>query len=379
METNKKMIFRHAQGGGPCSGKTTGMAYTVDHAKSLGFNVVIIPEAATMSFLSGIPRDEKTQEFILDLQIQNEEHFQKVAQHLHTSTNRPVLILIDRGLLDGMAYVDDKKSFEKLLRSRKLSVSEILETRYDSVTHLVTAANGARQFFTTENNQAREETPEEAVKIDNKLQNVWVGHEHYEIIANVFIDSSPKTFEQKMKENVKALFTAIGYPVPVERELKWIVKKDEAFEKILKNVHVHRCGIVQTYLVSGNPEVEERVRMKTYNDGSTFYYHTTKREIGGRLNQRIEKQSLIDEEAYRNFLIRLDRSKKTIMKDRASFIYEDQLFTLDNYVHKDVPYYKLELEGSQIDSHKLPDFLDIQEEVTDDPKYKDSFLAGQKK
>ena len=41
--------------------------------------------------------------------------------------------------------------------------------RYDMVLHLVTAADGAANYYTTENNQARYETVEEAVDIDGKL------------------------------------------------------------------------------------------------------------------------------------------------------------------------------------------------------------------
>jgi len=43
------------------------------------------------------------------------------------------------------------------------------DIRYDAVIHLVTAANGAPEFYTSENNVARYETVEMAVDVDNNL------------------------------------------------------------------------------------------------------------------------------------------------------------------------------------------------------------------
>ena len=41
-----------------------------------------------------------------------------------------------------------------------------------------------KRFYTDENNQARYETKEEAMKLDEKLVNAWVGHPHFNIIDN---------------------------------------------------------------------------------------------------------------------------------------------------------------------------------------------------
>ena len=58
------------------------------------------------------------------------------------------------------------------------------DIRYDAVIHLVTAANGAPEFYTSENNVARYETVEMAVDVDNNLQKSWTGHPHHIVIAN---------------------------------------------------------------------------------------------------------------------------------------------------------------------------------------------------
>ena len=50
--------------------------------------------------------------------------------------------------------------------------------RYNAVFHMVTAADGASAFYTLENNQARTETPEQAVDLDRRTQKCWLGHPH---------------------------------------------------------------------------------------------------------------------------------------------------------------------------------------------------------
>ena len=49
---------------------------------------------------------------------------------------------------------------------------------------MVTAADGAAEFYTDVNNEARYETAEMAVISDKKLINAWVGHPNFSIIDN---------------------------------------------------------------------------------------------------------------------------------------------------------------------------------------------------
>jgi len=49
---------------------------------------------------------------------------------------------------------------------------------------MVTSADGATEFYTTNNNEARYEGIAEAIELDKKLINAWVGHPHFSIIDN---------------------------------------------------------------------------------------------------------------------------------------------------------------------------------------------------
>lgn len=68
-------------------------------------------------------------------------------------------------------------------------------SNYDAIFHLVTAANGAIDYYTTLNNAVRTESAEEASVLDEKTLLVWRCHQHHRII-----DNSGKDFKQKMEK-----------------------------------------------------------------------------------------------------------------------------------------------------------------------------------
>ena len=72
---------------------------------------------------------------------------------------------------------------------------------------MVTAADGAVQFYTAENNEARYETVDEAKDLDKKLINAWTGHPQLSIVENL-----QGGFEFKIKRAIDAVFKVIGLP-----------------------------------------------------------------------------------------------------------------------------------------------------------------------
>ena len=84
---------------------------------------------------------------------------------------------------------------------------------------MVTAADGAPQFYTDLNNEARYETIDEAIALDKKLINSWVGHPQFNIIDN----KDSKGFEGKIDNTVAAVFKTIGLPTPQSHHKKFIL------------------------------------------------------------------------------------------------------------------------------------------------------------
>lgn len=72
------------------------------------------------------------------------------------------MILIDRGLLDGSAYVS-KDNWQALLDDMGVNNVILRDNRYDAILHMVTAADGAEKFYDSETNVARYEGLEEAI------------------------------------------------------------------------------------------------------------------------------------------------------------------------------------------------------------------------
>ncbi len=162
--------------GGPCAGKTTGMSWIQNAFTERGYKVLFISETATELISGGVRLDlfyEKcgSQKCQMKLQIEKEKVFEQAAG---TMDSGKILIVCDRGALDNKAYMTEA-DFALLLNDLKTNEIE-LRDGYDAVFHLVTAAKGAEQFYTTANNTARTETVEEAAALDDKLISAWTGH-----------------------------------------------------------------------------------------------------------------------------------------------------------------------------------------------------------
>jgi hypothetical protein len=72
---------------------------------------------------------------------------------------------------------------------------------------MVTSADGAEEFYTSQNNEARYETVPMAKELDKKLINAWVGHPHFSII-----DNKVSGFQKKVDRCVDTVCRYIGLP-----------------------------------------------------------------------------------------------------------------------------------------------------------------------
>lgn len=133
-----------------------------------GFRVFVASEAATILFLNGASFDDMNypklqqafQQFVIRTQITLEDCLYNYA----LNTNHDCVILCDRGLMDGSAYVD-KETWNNVLSEVNLDLVSARDTRYDAVFHLVTCADGAPEYYTLSNNEARSEDFENAIQV----------------------------------------------------------------------------------------------------------------------------------------------------------------------------------------------------------------------
>eukprot|EP00796_Vickermania_ingenoplastis_P002247 gene2247-1407_t len=111
---------------------------------------------------------ELLQRRVLQNMLVHEDTFMEFAQGF----NRPAVLLMDRGTLDGSAYCT-RSDWESILANTNYAEEELVEARYDAVLHFVTAADGAEKFYTLINNGTRHETREEAVEQDGMTRRAW--------------------------------------------------------------------------------------------------------------------------------------------------------------------------------------------------------------
>lgn len=350
--------------GGPSAGKSTGISTIEQNLTDRNYKVFVIEEVASLLIRSGyapwVVGNERFQKAILKMEVTQDKFYDDLVGVI----DKEIVVLHDRGYLDGNAYIDNE-TFVRLLSEFGLSRATAMDY-YGGVFHLVTAANGAREFYTLENNKARTETPEQAIEIDNKLLECWNGHQHLRVIGN------ETDFPKKIDRLKSEVFSLMGIPVPIEIEHKFLIEMPN-LEVLNENFKLNRINIIQTYLVN-NSEIEERVRQREV-DGTYTFYHTFKGKASENGLERTEREKRITVNEYLSLLHRADRSLAQISKSRYTFTYKNKYFELDVY-----PFWSdkaiLELEVSSKDeTFEIPKEIKVIEEVTHKPEYKNKALA----
>lgn len=350
--------------GGPCAGKTTGMSWIQNAFTRRGYTVLFVPETATELISGGVApwtcgSNAEFQQCLLSLQIEKEKIFEMAAT---TMNAEKVLIVCDRGTIDNKAYMNEE---EFAIAMNYIDSNEVeMRDSYDAIFHLVTAAKGAEEFYTTANNNARTETVEQAAMIDDKLISVWTGHPHLRIIDN------STGFEGKMKRLVAEIASFLGEPEPFEIERKYLIEYPD-LDKLKAMPNCRKVEIIQTYLKSDDGEV--RIRQRGEN-GNYIYYETSKKTISGM--KRVEIETRLTKDEYLQRLMDADPEKRPIRKDRYCLVEDNQYFEIDVYPFWDDKAI-MEIELSDDNANiAFPDYIKVIREVTDEIEYKNASLAN---
>lgn len=157
--------------GGPSAGKTT-VADTL--ARAYFDRLILVPEAASMLYRGGFPREE-----ILPAVICQQRaiyHVQKELEEIKTITAGQRSQICDRGTLDGLAYwpTSQEDFFKHIGSSMDQEVA-----RYAWVIHLDTASELSYQASTI-----RKETYKEAQEINKRIKDAWAQHPRRILIPN---------------------------------------------------------------------------------------------------------------------------------------------------------------------------------------------------
>ena len=352
-----KNITRIALTGGPCAGKTTALAQIIEHFSDLGYLVYALPETPTLFSNASINFATPDRQYfyniekaVMKYQLQMEDTFLELA---HTAP-QPVLIISDRGTMDISNYIE-RTMWQALLDELGLSEIKLRDARYDAVIHMVTAAQGAEEFYTLENNASRHETVEQARDLDARILKAWTGHPQLHIVENN-VD-----FQEKIRHVLHAIHETLGDDPATFTDIR---------RRFLVQVRGEIPFGVETDLYQAYIDMEDgssvRIRKRGLR-GNYVYFMTRKSPIE---SQSIITERQIGPDEYISYLNSIPSPDEVLVhKLRRNFVWAKQYFEVDDFIEPKRDYQVLEISCAPDQEVKFPPFIEVIKEVTGDPVY----------
>ena len=286
-------------------------------------------------------------------------------------TEQQTVILCDRGVMDGKAYTSNEL-WQALLDETQWNTIQLRDKIYEAVIHMVTAADGAEQFYTLANNEARYETVDEAKALDKKLINSYVGHPNIYIVDN----RNEEGFQGKIQRTVDAVCQTVGLPTQQSHHKKFILVAEPGnFDIDVPNsVKKEVFEIEEIFLIATKENTEALLKKIGKND-SYIYYHEVKTYVE---NQRIMKKRQLSARQYIEMLDQTAKGFVKVKKFRQCFTWESQYFVVETLLNVDQQFSLLRIESSKAQSQlQIPKFVKILKDVTRDDHYSSSSIAKQ--
>lgn len=357
------MVKKIVLTGGPSSGKTTVIGKIKEKYEAQGYKVIIVDETATYLILKGIkPFGDDAidmvdfQELVMKMQLAKEEVLTRACEMYPEDSK--ILMVFDRGALDNHAYVNDKEFMEVLGRlEKKTNIQNLLDS-YDIIINLV----GSKEFYTTDNNEARSEDSDKALQLGERTLRSWLGHPKLKIVL-------PK---EKMDDKIREVLNLINELLSekqVKRQDKYVVDLNGTdIKKILGKGKKYR--ITQDYLVS--PENIEK-RLRKVESQSDIAYYLSVFKTGSDGERAIVSEKQLSKKVYEELLSFKKEGTRTITKTRIYFADNNE-FSLDIF-DDDQETGILEVNVGQDEKVTFPSYVSIIENVTNNPAYYNKNMA----
>lgn len=378
--TQGKKLYKVCLTGGPCAGKTTALTRLMQKFSS-DFIVYCVPEVATMTFSSGVtiipseftPETHKTfTQGICQMQIDIEKYYETIA----SIQKKPVLMIVDRGVADNFAYCTPEVK-QKIYESTGWNTNYLINERYDLVLHLVTAAHGAEKFYGAGKdggNEARSETKEVAIMMDGLGRKQWMGHPNFHVI-----DNSKPGFEAKIDRVIKAVANLTGTPNQTFKK-KLLLKRGYSLEELEKHGKVMHFKDTITYLVNNDKNRLDWIVKREFKGNNFPTYFRIDRTLEEKSANRRETHRILNERSYFELRNAIDKETDSLVKDTFSF-----------YIEKNKEFCQFIIEDTEVkgkkrsimrvlkDEHEgdvfIPDFLEVEKDITEDKEYFTRTLA----
>ncbi|TYZ66416.1 hypothetical protein PybrP1_001312 [[Pythium] brassicae (nom. inval.)] len=358
-------IYKFVLTGGPCAGKTTSLDRLSTYFRDRGFRVYVVPEASTLlqtggAFFLDLKETDilNFQWQILKLQMSLEDSFYSLAQ----DSGKPCVILCDRGVMDGSAYMSPEQ-WEELKTQHDLDTVTLRDTRYIAIFHLVTAASGAEKFYSLDNNGIRIENIEQAREIDARTCRAWIGH------PKLFVFDNTTGFEGKMQRLVDTAANLCGVPTTLKASRKFLLAKAPESSDI--PFHHEDFEVEKVYLTPESAETSKDysfVRCRSQY-GIPAYGMTTVRYL--QTGDAVHLKRILSAREY-SYAVRHrnDPTREVIKQQRICFLYNNQSFQV--HVYKEPgsmagqAVLQVQASGDKSETISFPSFLAIEREILDE-------------
>lgn len=332
-----------------------------ERLRSRGFGVYVVPEAATLMMTGGASFSGMTKEQVLNFQtallrtqLALEDAFYAVA----SASAKTSFVLCDRGTCDGRAYMSSEL-WSTMLRANNWDMVAIRDARYDLVVHLVTAADGAEEYYQLENNQVRTETPSEARRVDHKTQKAWVGHPHLRIVDN------RTGFREKINRVDAIISELAGVHLSKRVVRKFLLEPLPSLHAAVDSMAgFEEFEVEQTFLKKLSEEkVQESVRKRGKHGVFTFVHKVR------TLNRETKRQ--ITNREYLSLLAHSDPERRTLRITRQCFLYSGNYFVFDNVLNVEptVLMLRCHCDEGYMGRLDIPSWLTVSREVTGESEF----------
>ena len=344
----------------------------------------MVPEAATIMMKSNCIIDHRlggmSDDFNVDFstnlmntQIALEDIIMDVARAEQEETGKPTIVICDRGIFDGKAY-NKEEVWDRVLAKQgwnRKSAQKAMDERYDAILHIVTAADGAEEFYGY-SNEARYESIEDAVARDKGLRKAYMRHHSYYMIDNQGIG-----FEEKINQAMNRVQSLVGLPTNINVFKKYLVDTEKTgldHSKIQwpEDVAVvERMKILETYLQSDERNMRF-VRAKDHEEGNVSHQYEKRFEMGG---ERIQELRQLKQKQYDKLINnQTDTSRRPLEWLRTCFNYKTTYFQLETITNlpENPTILRTASDSAELD---LPSFIPIVQEVTDQNEYSSHKLS----
>eukprot|EP00998_Keelungia_sp_KM082_P002418 NODE_1294_length_1391_cov_55.231013_g1283_i0.p1 GENE.NODE_1294_length_1391_cov_55.231013_g1283_i0~~NODE_1294_length_1391_cov_55.231013_g1283_i0.p1 ORF type:complete len:421 (+),score=70.15 NODE_1294_length_1391_cov_55.231013_g1283_i0:55-1317(+) len=366
VDRNDCTIFKICLTGGPCAGKSTALAELIRVFESQGVAVLCVPEAATLLINGGVTfvgaSADQCREYqiaLLRLQLQLEHSFVQAAI-ARAGAGGKALVVCDRGALDARAYCDNEQ-WRDICSAAGCTTEDLRDRQYDGIYHLVTAADGAEAFYTTANNSARSETPEQARALDSKLRDAYVGHRVLVVVTN---DGDFKSKLGRLTEAVSHLMGLTG-----GRTKKFMVTNlpDE-----IPVPHV-KFELAITFLGEATNGVEWRICRRGQRAFAI-------QRVEYKDDQRIITERRVSSKECADVMNRHEERCRRVVKMNHAFMWNSRHYEVGRVIEPAAHAGKtvLYVHGVTTADSKTPDvppWLQVGPEVTDDPQWASKMFA----